>query len=365
MHGRRTRRSTRVRRAATLAALFTVIAAAGVAPFGPRLLCPPAQAQDTPKRGVKTPQRDQDGRRLLRKMLFAETRQAFIAREASFRADGPGTEQWVKRDPKRGLRRESIRPPGDLLVDNYENSWFVSPNRKRFVERPSMLRRMLSRGKETIGRVDRGALRVHLIGEDRVAGRDADIIGVAPPEGVRAPSHRFWVDRETGLRLKTEERDPEGRVVSGSYYISLDLKPKFSDSDFAPPTPPHGARVVREKRRSFRRLEEAAKAGFTVRAPSFVPNGFKLRTIEVFGDGERIALRYGNDLDALSLVQTRAPLRALVSPHQQKRMKGDRTGFFPFPRGQRAYVWHDKGTTFMLFGSLPDEELKRIADSVK
>jgi hypothetical protein len=66
----------------------------------------------------------------------------------------------------------------------------------------------------------------------------------------KAPHRRFYIDQETGIRLKTEEVGPDGRVLSSSYFLSIDLSPAFTDADFARPTPAagraRGARTARQ-----------------------------------------------------------------------------------------------------------------------
>ncbi|MBC8141416.1 MAG: hypothetical protein H7Y38_08235, partial [Armatimonadetes bacterium] len=49
---------------------------------------------------------------LLRRMMQAETRTAYAAREETFRADAPGASHLVKSDPKRGVRREGTNGKG-------------------------------------------------------------------------------------------------------------------------------------------------------------------------------------------------------------------------------------------------------------
>ena len=43
------------------------------------------------------------------------------------------------------------------------------------------------------------------------------------------------------------------------------------------------------------------------------------------------------------------------------------SGIVNGPRGLRAYLWHDNasGLNYAVLSSLPDEQIKRIGDSVK
>jgi hypothetical protein len=298
-------------------------------------------------------------RALLRRMVDAEMRQAYVAREATFTADGPGTEQWVKHDPRRGVRRESIRPPGLIFIDNFKKLWRTSRPGSPFIESDSLLtkkdgRRMQDFAKRLFGR----KLNVQIVGQDRVAGRTADIVTVSGPEGTAGPYRRFWVDRETGLRLRTEEVGPQGRVLSGSYYLSLDLSPTFEEDDFRPPA---GVKVVRDDHKRFPTLEAAAKAGVTPRTPAYLPAGFALRQVDVAKQGKIVTVRYANGLNALSLAESQEGLPGFL----RSKLGSDGSGFVPLPRGQRGYIWQSDGRTYFLIGGLSEDELKRIADSVR
>ena len=100
-------------------------------------------------------------------------------------------------------------------------------------------------------------------------------------------SRRFWIDRETGLRLRTEERAPDGRIRASAYYLSLDLRPNFRDGDFAPPA---GLTVVKESpRRTFgvRRRSDARRAS-PCASLATCPSGYALRTIQESPTGDRL-----------------------------------------------------------------------------
>jgi len=282
----------------------------------------------------------------------------YLAREATFRADGPGTEQWVKHDPKRGIRRESIRPAGLVVIDNFKKSWRLPRSGAPFLEGPSFLTRKDGRRmQDLIKRIKGGRIEAEVVGQDKVAGRSADIVQVSV--GRAGTRRKFWVDKETGLRLRTEEVGPDGKVLSGSYYLSLDLAPGFSDADFAPPV---GARIEFDDSKRFSSLEDAAKTGIRPRRPGYLPSGFALRVVELGRGGEVVTQRYANGLNVVSLSESRQG----VPGHMRRRLGPDGSGFLPMPRGQKAYVWSgDGGRTFYLIGNLSEDELRRIADSVK
>lgn len=299
-------------------------------------------------------------KQLLRRMVQAELTLTFNAQEVTVLRDGRTVEQRVKQDPKRGVRRESLQPEGSFLVDDRHHQYLVNPKERRYVESASQLTEMQKRFQEGL-RALGGTLVSELQGQDTIAGRATDVLLVQPPPDMPGPSRRFWIDRETGLRLRTEERDPSGRILSNTYFLTLELNPVQKDEEFTPPPVPPGFRRIVENAKRYRSFEEAAKEGVTLKQPSWLPMGFTLRHIVVAKEGRpRVTALWGNNLTAISLVSARGPLPPLL----RKMLNGAESGFVQPPRGDRSYVWRTADGYNLLIGNLPDDQLKRIADSV-
>jgi hypothetical protein len=253
-----------------------------------------------------------------------------------------GTEEAVKHDPKRGVRRESLRPAGEIFVDNYSRSWLLSSRGKTLTERPSLAKRAIV--VDAVKRLLKQRLPVDIVGEEKVAGRVADIVSVTvnhnAPRG--QASRRFWIDRETGLRLRSEDRGPGGRILASTYYLSVDLSPTFAPDDFNRPIPPPDFKTITEARRPIAATRTRPGRG-SLQAAGYLPAGFRLRSIEVTRKSggkrseQRISQRFDNSLSVLTLVQSdnlNLAKRA-VNPEDKKKD----SGFFALPRGQRAYLW--------------------------
>ena len=306
-----------------------------------------------------------DPRALLRKMLAAETKIAYAGSEVTQLAEGPQSEQKVKCDPRLGLRRESVRPLGDLFVDDLRHSWFVSKRRGRMYERAS---RRAERGRaiqSALRRIERGELPVHYDGRDVVAGRETHIVRLGRADGGRGPARRFWIDAQTGLRLKTEEIGPQGRVLSSSYFLKIDLHPRLSRADFQRPATPPGVRFERRIRESFRTIREAqAHMPFALRAPKYLPRGYTLREVYVtrFGEHRVAAQRYTNGLSTITLFQTNAANAEMPG----RKQRPPRAGSDPMPRrAPQVRTWRAGSLAFTLIGDLPEAEMARIAASVR
>lgn len=61
-----------------------------------------------------------------------------------------------------------------------------------------------------------------LVGKDRVAGFDADIVHLMPRDALRF-GYRVWSERRTGLVIKLQTLDADGQVVEQSAFSELQL----------------------------------------------------------------------------------------------------------------------------------------------
>ncbi|MBC7806130.1 MAG: hypothetical protein H7145_08270 [Akkermansiaceae bacterium] len=312
---------------------------------------------------------DQKAVQLLRRMVESERAVPYIARESTIRADGPGAEHVVKFDPKRGLRREPANGRGRVVLDTPQRSYRFSLDRPDDIAGDdSRFTRIDKRVKELIMRLGKRFLSAQVVGSDTVAGRVCDIVEVRATRIPDAPTRRFWIDRETGLRLRTEEKNAQGKVLSGSYYTSLDLSPDFSPGDFLPPRTRDKETGSNEKRADkrgghrFKTVAEARQAGVVTPEPAYLPSGYTLRQVEATKRGAHVALRYANGLNALSLAVLRDGMPPRVSPF----LRPDGSAYVPFPQGKHGlFVRGENGAAYLLIGDLPESELRKIAASVR
>ncbi|WP_242482588.1 MucB/RseB C-terminal domain-containing protein [Thiocystis violacea] len=74
--------------------------------------------------------------------------------------------------------------------------------------------------------------RIELLGTARIAGRDADVIGLIPRDALRY-GYRFHIDRETALPLKSDLIDQNQDPLEQLMFTSIQFHP--SDGDVADP----------------------------------------------------------------------------------------------------------------------------------
>lgn len=63
---------------------------------------------------------------------------------------------------------------------------------------------------------------IHPLGDARIAGRDADVIGVIPRDNLRY-GYRFYVDQATGLPLKTDLMDRSSTPIEQVMFTELEV----------------------------------------------------------------------------------------------------------------------------------------------
>lgn len=74
--------------------------------------------------------------------------------------------------------------------------------------------------------------RIDLVGEDRVANKATQVLQVRPKDEYRY-GFRFWLDKDSGLLLKCDLMDTEGRVVEQLMFSELEILEQSPESDFA------------------------------------------------------------------------------------------------------------------------------------
>ncbi len=123
----------------------------------------------------------------------------------------------------------------------------------------------------SLGNLDQldGLYALHPLGDYRIVGRAASVIGVIPKDDFRY-GYRFYLDRETGLPLKTDLMNERARPLEQIMFTSLTLNLEAMASDVAP-----------GQQEGFRRLMRDAPESGVAEHPgqwSFValPEGFRL-----------------------------------------------------------------------------------------
>jgi sigma-E factor negative regulatory protein RseB len=83
------------------------------------------------------------------------------------------------------------------------------------------------------------------VGQDRVAGREADVLLVTPRDGLRF-AQRWWADRDSGLLLRADMLGPQGDVLESAAFIDVQMLGRQTpEAVLGPMKRLEGLRVVR------------------------------------------------------------------------------------------------------------------------
>jgi sigma-E factor negative regulatory protein RseB len=82
-------------------------------------------------------------------------------------------------------------------------------------------------------------------GTTRQMGEQAQVISVTPRDGFRY-GYRLWIQRASGMPLKTELLDTDGTVIEQVVFSSLSLRRHIADPEFVPQISTAGYRWLRE-----------------------------------------------------------------------------------------------------------------------
>lgn len=191
--------------------------------------------------------------------------------------------------------------------------------------------------------------RAEMKGEDRVAGYDVVTVALRAKDPYRY-SHRLWLEKSTGLLLKSHVRNAEGEVLEHFQFTSLQIGENIPDSEFE----------IRTRGREISRtLEGSAPQASTVQRMDgwqlgWRPDGFVPAAAPRSGKGKAVA--FSDGLAAFSVFVE--PAGAVNMPTGASRI-GATTVYM-------RKVW-DEGRAFLVtvVGELPPQTARQVAESVR
>ena len=206
--------------------------------------------------------------------------------------------------------------------------------------------------------VRNGKVDVRAVGTQIIAGQNAAIVEIRPVKG-GAAFKRVWLDQNTGVRLKMEDVNSQGNVISTSYFNSINYSPNFDPKDFKPealPSVPHEPLLPRSK--PLGSVQDAqTQAGFNVREPAVKP-GFHLSgawVVNGSGTSHAVILRYTDGVNTFALFQQPIPLRFRKDEDHIKKLN---------TRAGIAH-WQTEDQIFTLIGNLRRETVEGIYQSLR
>ncbi len=246
---------------------------------------------------------------------------------------------------------------GRLVIDDGLQSWHYEPRLNTAFQGPS-----LAAPSDLATNWPHGRYRVRLLGVEEVIGRSTAVLSVWPREGRR--ERRLWIDRTTGVALRSEERDPDEGPVSTAYFTRISFGLNIPDALFRPQLPA-GARLVAQGGAAGPLLPLPVlerTVGFPLLVPRVLPGGFMLVGGEPVRGGPLVAahLHYTDGTRSVALFVV--PAARLGPPGRGQPVaqlgSGART---VVAGGMRLVLWEGKGTRLTLVGPLPLADLVQLA----
>jgi negative regulator of sigma E activity len=176
---------------------------------------------------------------------------------------------------------------------------------------------------------------------------------------------KAWIDDQTGLVLRTEDRDETGSLTEELYFTNLQIDPSLS-LDLFDTSEWEGRAVEFRQVTACGSMSEVQKeAGFALAAPVNIPAGFTLehrRVIQYYGQ-PMVHFMYTDGLAQLSLFQRVAPQRDEVAwPDGAPERRGDIQMWKLNTYSIFRRVKNDK--LFTLIGDIPEAESISLLESL-
>ncbi len=264
---------------------------------------------------------------------------------------------------KAGMTRYEYRSPelrGLVLIDKGDTLIRLDPaTRTATVE-------TVHRSPATVDLVLKN-YRAEISGQEQLLGRQTDVITLKPQQR-SGPTRKLWIDRATGVVLRTEQYNSSGKMVSRSFYSSVDWKASPPDSLF---TVPDGWKQVvapMQTERHWEKEDLSRRLGFTIREPGYVPPGFVLDGFHLVirpNAQPSAHIRYVDGLNSISIFEHRCP-PGRGRGFQWGRRMGRRGNceFFTSNEGN-VLVKEVGGIRLIVVGDLPEGELQKVIDSLR
>lgn len=237
----------------------------------------------------------------LRELLAKERKVNWMGKQIYILATRRGSvrlEAILKKARPNKIRLEFLYPSsfaGYAMVLEGEKGAIIAPKGRKMLLPPLA----------PLGNIDihiellSNSAKVSLKGEEKIIGRTAEVFLIEPAY-VKGGYLKIWVDKQTGIRLKTERYSPKGKLLSSITLLSLQLNPSFEDEEeFEVPAP-----LVKPRDYSPEELQHILH--FRPLLPSYLPPGYTILHLRpLFAGRQRAAVIHLTDgLNPITIMET-------------------------------------------------------------
>ncbi|MCD1648862.1 transcriptional regulator [Marinobacter sp. EhC06] len=191
--------------------------------------------------------------------------------------------------------------------------------------------------------------RAEMKGDDRVAGYEVVSVALSAKDSYRY-SHRLWLEKSTGLLVKSHVRNAEGEVLEQFQFTSLHIGEDIPDSEF----------VIRTQGREISRTldEPPASASVVQRMDGWQlgwrPEGFVPAAAPRSGKGQAVA--FSDGLAAFSVFVE--PAGPVTMPTGASKIGATTVYMHQVKEGDNAFL-------VTVVGELPPQTARQVAESVR
>jgi hypothetical protein len=184
-------------------------------------------------------------------------------------------------------------------------------------------------------------------GEGQVCGRPTSVIEARRPDGSAAG--RFHIDRQTGLMLRRELLDEQGREVTLTFFI--EIQASVPKTRFVALALPQTVETPWAHELAGADLGALKTRGWPV--PAALPGRLSLYDArQLDSHGPVVHLSYSDGLSVISVVVERGTLDASSVAQWRKARRGGRTVYLRDTVQQRA-MWASQGYVYTIFADAP------------
>jgi len=187
-----------------------------------------------------------------------------------------------------------------------------------------------------------------LVGDDRIAGYDVVKLGLRARDDLRY-SHQLWLEKSTGLLVKSHVRSVGGEVLEHFQFTSLEITDSLPDSEFIVRT--EGEAIKRDLKPEQASSPAARMDGWTL---EWRPDGFVPAASPRSGKGQAVA--FSDGLAAFSVFVE--PARKMAMPTGASRI-GATTVYM------KQINVDDVAFFVTVVGEIPPTTARKVAESVK
>ncbi|PPI84044.1 transcriptional regulator [Marinobacter maroccanus] len=191
--------------------------------------------------------------------------------------------------------------------------------------------------------------RAEMKGDDRVAGYEVVSVALSAKDSYRY-SHRLWLEKSTGLLVKSHVRNAEGEVLEQFQFTSLYIGEDIPDSEF----------VIRTQGREISRTldDPPASASVVQRMEGWQlgwrPEGFVPAAAPRSGKGQAVA--FSDGLAAFSVFVE--PAGPVTMPTGASKIGATTVYMHQVKEGDNAFL-------VTVVGELPPQTARQVAESVR